>query len=101
MSAEEAALDARLRKRQDYEEETVKIEKFTQEVSDKYRNKITKKIRSLLGNKETTRKTKTCGRKKIDCINNLKQQRIRNQPTVLNISNVPFSSDETDLLSRG
>ena len=99
---EEAELDARLRKRQDYEEETEKLKKFTQQTTEKCRKKKTRNIRSLLGNREVLRKKKRKHRRKkkhrVD--NKKEQQRTRNQNKVLNISNVPLSSDERDLLSR-
>ena len=58
MTKEEVALDARLRKRQDYEEEIKKIENFTQQTTEEYRNKKTKKIRSLLVNEKIIIKKK-------------------------------------------
>ena len=89
--------------RQDYEEETEKLKKFTQQTTEKYRKKKTRKIRSFLDNREVLKKKKRKRRrKKKHCVdNNKEQQRTRNQNTVLNISNVPLSSDERDLLSRG
>ena len=98
---EEVALDVRLRKRQDYEEEIKKIEKFTRQTTEEYRNKRTKNIRLLLGNDKITKKTRKGRRKKKHHTKERKEQSIWNHNTVLNISSVPLSSDERNLLLRG
>ena len=60
LTKEGVALDTQLRKRQDYEEDIKKIEKFTRQTTEEYtcRNKKTKKTRSLLGNVKIMKKKK-------------------------------------------
>ena len=59
MVKEEAALHTRLKKRHNYEEETEKIETFTQQETDKYK-KRKQKIRCPLGSEKITEKKKKC-----------------------------------------
>ena len=97
LTGEITVLRAGVQSRQDFNWNIAKIENLTRQVIEKCEIKKVKKIKKLLGERE---KKKCRRKKKLTKQPNKPQVKVDNK-TVVNISNVPLSNDELDLLSRG
>ena len=87
---------ARLQNRQDFHHNIQKIDQYTTRTEERFEEIKKRKIKKLVG---TRTENKRCRRK--NKVKSRQRQMNINTNTVVNISNVPLSRAENDLLARG